>query len=88
MIKIQLALLFSLFAIFSYCQLPENLQKYYTSIDKAEYALVMGNKQEASDNYYQAFTEKESPFFDDIYNSFLVNAELQNDKRGKQDYQN
>ncbi|SDH94962.1 hypothetical protein SAMN05421846_10313 [Chryseobacterium taeanense] len=86
MTKILLTLLLCLLAIFSYCQLPENLQKYYASIDKAEYALVMGNKQEASDNYYQAFNEKENPFFDDIYNSFLVNAELQNDERGKQDY--
>lgn len=87
MTKIQLTLFLSVFAIFSYCQLPENLQKYYTSIDKAEYALVTGNINAASDNYYQAFNEKETPFFEDIYNSFLVNAELQNDERAKQDYQ-
>lgn len=85
--KIRLFLFFFLFTVFNHCQLPEALQQYYESIDNAEYALVSGNKQQASDSYCLAFRKKEMPFFDDIYNSFLINAELQNDERGKQDFQ-
>lgn len=84
--KTRLFLFFFLFIVFNHCQLPEALQQYYESIDKAEYALIIGNKQQASDSYYLAFSKKEMPFFDDIYNSFLINAELQNDERGKQDF--
>lgn len=66
--------------------MPESLRKYYNLIDKAEYALIIGKKQESSDNYYEAFKEKKDPFFADMYNSFLVNAELQNNERAKYDY--
>jgi hypothetical protein len=86
MIKRQSFLIFFLCGIYTYCQLPETLQKYYTNIDKAEYAITLGNMHEASDRYSQAFSDKKDPFFEDIYNSFLVNTELKDNVRSQQDY--
>ncbi|KMQ67432.1 hypothetical protein ACM39_13420 [Chryseobacterium sp. FH2] len=69
--------------------MSETLQKYYDYTNKAEYAIVISNDKKAASEYYQnAFKLKKQPFFDDIYNSFIVNTEIHNNERAKKDYKN
>lgn len=71
---------------YTYSQLPQALQKYYDYTNKAEHAIITNDKKNASDYYQKAFEIKKQPFFDDIYNSFIVNIEIENNERAKQNY--
>ncbi|UOU97829.1 hypothetical protein MUU74_15195 [Chryseobacterium daecheongense] len=78
-------LLFLLISFIFKCQsqtfeLPENLKSYYQYINFAEEKLIIGKDKEASEYYEKAFAAFDKPFSSDLYNSFLINLKLNNNK--------
>lgn len=61
-------------------ELPESLKSYYRYINLAEQSLIQDKNKEASEYYEKAFRSFDKPFSSDIYNSFLINQKLNNNK--------
>lgn len=66
--------------------LPGNILQYYKFIEKAEENILRNNKKQASKYYKKAFVSFEKPFSSDIYNSLIVNLDIDDEQSTVSDY--